>query len=50
VIDDHVLDGDQDQEDHRADDVVASHHEVAEGFDDVPGGGGAGIAVEQDQP
>ena len=49
MVDDHVLNGDQDQEDHRADDVVAAHHEVAEGLDHVAGGAGAGVAVQQDQ-
>ena len=38
VVDDHVLDGDQHQEDHRADDVIAAHHEAAEGLDHVAGG------------
>ncbi len=50
MVDDHVLDGDQHQEDHGADDVVAAHHEIAEGLDHVARGGGAGVAVEQDQP
>ena len=49
VVDDDVLDRDQHQEDHRADDVVAAHHEAAERLDHLAGGDGAGVAVEQDQ-
>jgi hypothetical protein len=50
VIDDHVLNRDQYQEDHRADDVVAAHHKAAEGFDYMSGGGSARVAIQQDQP
>ena len=49
MVDDDVLDGDQHQEDDRADDVVAADHEVSEGLDHVAGGGGSGVAVQQDQ-
>ena len=49
VVDDHILNRDQHQENHRADDVVAAHHEAAEGLDHVAGGRRAGVAVEQDQ-
>ena len=44
-VDDH-----QDREDDDADDEVAAHDEAAEGLDDVAGGGGALVAVGQDQP
>ena len=49
VVDDDVLNRDQHQEDHRADDVVAAHHEAAEGVDHVARGRGAGVAVQQNQ-
>ena len=49
VVDDHVLNGDEDQEDDRADDVIAAHHEVAEGLNHVAGGAGAAVAVHQNQ-
>ncbi len=50
MIDDHILDGDQNQEDYRADNVVASDHKTAEGLDHVAGRGGAGISVQQNEP
>ena len=50
VIDDHILDGDQHQEDHHANDVVAAHHERAEGLNHFSGRRGAGVAIEQNQP
>ena len=49
VVDDDVLNGDQNAENHRADDVVAAHHEAAERFDDVAGGGRSGISIEQNE-
>ena len=49
VVDDHVLDGDQHQEDHGADDVVAAHHEVAERLNHFAGRDCPGVAVHQDQ-
>ena len=33
LVDDDVLNRDQHQENHNADDVVASHHKISEGFD-----------------
>src|SRR5690606_31288744 len=36
-------------EDDDADDEIAAHHEVPEGFDDVTGGVGAVVAVGEDQ-
>ena len=50
MVDDDVLNRDQHQEDDDADDVVAADNEVAERFDDVARGAGAGVAVQQDQP
>ncbi len=49
VIDHHVLDGDQHQEDHYADDVVAAHHESSERLDHFSRGRGSRISVQQDQ-
>ena len=37
------------QKDDRADDVVAAHHEAAESFNDMAGGGRSGISIEQNQ-
>jgi hypothetical protein len=37
MIDDDVLNGDQHAENHRADDVVAAHHEAAESLDHMAG-------------
>src|SRR5262249_2909499 len=48
--DDDEVDDDEDGEDDDADDKIAGHHEVAERLDDVAGGGGALVAVGQDQP
>ena len=42
--DDHEIDHHQNEKDDRADDVVAAHHEVAEGVDDM-----AGVAVDEDE-
>ena len=39
----------QDGEDDDADDEIAAHDEIAERLDDVAGGGGAFVAVRQDQ-
>ena len=50
MVDDHVLNRDQHQEDHRADDVVSADHEASERFDHVSRGRRAGIAVQQNQP
>ena len=50
VVDHQVLNGDQREEHHETDDVVASHHELAEGFDHVAGRSRAFIAVEQNAP
>ncbi|MHC2704234.1 hypothetical protein ACVMHZ_007397 [Bradyrhizobium liaoningense] len=47
--DDDEVDDDQDGEDDDADDEIAAHHEVAEGLDDVTGGGRALVPVRQDQ-
>ena len=43
--DDDELDDHENEEDHTAHDVVSSHHEIAEGADDLPR-----IAVQQDEP
>ncbi len=50
MVDHHVLNRDQHQEDHHADDVVAAHHERAERLDDAARRGRSRIAVEQDEP
>ncbi len=42
--DDDEIDQDQNQKDDQADDVIAAHDKVAEGFDDMPG-----VTVEQNQ-
>ncbi len=47
MVDDQVLNGDQGEKNDEADNVVAAHDELAKGLDDVPGGGGAFVAVEQ---
>ena len=47
--DDHEVDDDQDDEDHETDDVAASHHDLAEGLDDLAGRG-LRAAAEQDEP
>ena len=49
MIDHHVLNGDQHQENHHADDVVAADHEISESFDHLARGARAGIAVQQDE-
>ena len=49
VIDDHVLNRDQHQEDHRADHIVAAHHETTERADHLAGGRCPGVAVDQNQ-
>ncbi len=49
MVNHHILDGDQDQENHHADDVIAAHHEIAEGFDHLARRARAGIALNQDQ-
>ena len=41
---------DENGEDDNSDDEIAAHNEVAECLDDVTGGGGAFVAVRQDQP
>ena len=38
MIDDDILNGDQDEEDHRADDVIATDHEAPEGSDHLARG------------
>src|SRR6185437_10138991 len=48
--DDDEIDDHQDGEDHSPDDEIAAHDEIAERFDHVPGGIGAGMAVGEDQP
>jgi hypothetical protein len=45
--DDDEVDDHQDREDDQADGEVAADQEVAEGFDHLAGGAGAGVAVEQ---
>ena len=47
VADHQKLNGDQGDEQHEADHVVAAHHKLPEGGDHVAGGGGAFIAVQQ---
>lgn len=47
VVDDQVLDSDEGEENHEANDVVSTNDELAEGLDDVAGGGSAFIAVEK---
>ncbi len=44
-VDDH-----EDGEHHQANRVVAAHHEIAERLDHMPGGRGAGVAVQQYHP
>ncbi len=48
VADDQELNGDERDEEHEADDVVAADDKLSEGRNDVAGGGGSFIAVEQD--
>src|ERR1019366_5343587 len=48
--DDHEVDDHQDGKDDHPDDVVALHHQLAKGLDDVAGALGALMAVTQDQP
>src|ERR1700734_3797036 len=50
MIDDDVLNGDENAENHRADNIIAAHHETAEGLNHVAGGGSSGISVEQNEP
>jgi hypothetical protein len=45
VGDDDELDNNQDYEDYNANDIVATDHELAEGFDDI-----SGVSVKQYQP
>ncbi len=47
VADDHVLNGDQGQKQHEADDVIAADHELPESFDDPAGCGGSLAAMQQ---
>ena len=49
MVDDDVLDRDQHQEDHRANDVVAADDETSERFDHVARGGSSGVSVQQNQ-
>ena len=46
MVDDDVLNRDQNQEDHRADNVVATDHEAAERLDHVTRRRGPGISVQ----
>ena len=48
--DDDEIDDDEDREDRDADRVIAADDKGAERFDDPPGGVGALIAVQQDDP
>lgn len=50
VVDHHILNCNQYEENNRADDVVSANNETAEGFDHVPRGCRTGVPVEQDQP
>jgi len=47
--DDHEIDQHQYGEDDDADDVVAAHHQLAEGLDDLAGPAGAFVAATEDQ-
>ena len=47
--DDHEIDDDEDGEDDQADDEIALHDQLAESLNDIAGGGGAFIAMTQDQ-
>ena len=47
MADHHVLNGDQGQEQYEAHDVVAADHKLPEGFDHMPGGARAFVAVQQ---
>ena len=49
MVDHHVLNCNQHQKNHCADDVVSANHEVAESLNHIARGRGSGIAVEQDQ-
>ncbi len=49
MVDDDVLNRDQNQEDHRADNVVAADHEAAERLDHVSGRRSSGISVQQNE-
>jgi hypothetical protein len=50
VGDNEVLNGNQGDEEHESDDVIAAHHELAKGLDHVSGGGHAFVAMQQDAP
>jgi len=50
VIDDQVLNGNQGEEKHESDHVVAAHHELPERFDHLARGRRALVAVEQNPP
>ena len=49
MVDNDILDGDQNQEDHNADDVVAADHKGAKSLDHFAGGTRSGIAIQQNQ-
>ena len=49
MVDDDVLDRDQNQEDHRANNVVAAHHEAAERLDHMSRRGSSGISIQQNE-
>jgi hypothetical protein len=48
--DDDEIHDHQNPEDDNSDHEIAAHHEIAEGFDDVAGGGRTLVAARQDQP
>jgi hypothetical protein len=48
--DDHEVHDHQDGEDNHADDVVAAHHQLAEGLDHMAGAVDAFVAMAEDQP
>src|SRR5260370_19100023 len=50
VGDDDEIHDHQNREDDNSDHEIAAHHEIAERFDDMAGGGGALVAARQDQP
>ena len=47
MADHDVLNGDQGEEEHESDNVIAANHKLSEGFNDAPGRGHAFIAVQQ---
>ena len=49
MIDNHILNGDQNEEDDRSNDVVAAYNEVSKGLDDASGSCRSTIPIEQNE-